>query len=130
MQQCKTADTPAAVTSMQQQLAVEILRAAEHSQYRRAVGQILDLAPDRIHIQYAAKEAARSMQCPTVLDMTRFKRIVRYLRQRPKQCQMFELTTMPTELTVTADSDWAGDTTTRRSTSGGVLQFGNSVINN
>ena len=105
LQQCKMADTPAAVASMQQRQEAELLGAAEHAQYRRAVGQILYLAHDRIDIQFAAKEAARSMQCPAVLDMTRVKRIVRYLRLRPKQSLMFELVTMPTELSVTVDSD-------------------------
>lgn len=128
MQQCKTADTPAAVTSMQQQLAAALLGPAENAQYRRAVGQILHLAHERHDIQYAAKEAARSMQAPKVLDMTRAKRIVRYLKLGPKQCLLFELETNPTELTVTVDGDWASDTATRRSTIGGVLQLGGSII--
>ena len=105
MQQRKTADTPATVTSVQQQMEAELLEPIEHAQYRRAVGQILRLAHDRIDIQFAAIEAARCMKAPTLLDMTRIKRIIRHLKLRPKQGLLFELERMPSELTVTGDSD-------------------------
>ena len=57
---------------------------------------------------YSVKETPRKITCPTESDEMNLKRIVRYLKGAP--------------------SDWAGQATTCKSTSGGVVQWGNATL--
>ncbi|CAE8735976.1 unnamed protein product [Polarella glacialis] len=98
------------------------------SGYRREGGQVIDIAHDRPDLQFAAKEVARAMAHSTSLDLTKLKRIVRYLKQYPMRTFVLELKGLPEALTVFVDSDWAGDRTTRRSTSGGIVMLGDVVL--
>ena len=52
------------------------------------------------------------------------ERIARHLVGAPRLVQAFEWQDLPTELHKFTDSDWAGDSDTRKSTSGGAITWG------
>ena len=56
------------------------------------------------------------------------KRAVRYLVERPRGAQLFEFERGAFRLIGYSDSDWAGCQLTRKSTSGGVIMLGSSVL--
>ena len=94
------------------------------AQYRRWVAVLNYLAQDRLDLSYAVKEAARSMATPHTDDGVRLKRILRYLQGAPRASYVFKLHPQVTELVGQVDSDWAGCTRTRRSTSCRIIYKG------
>ena len=68
------------------------------------------------------------MATPRRGDMLLLKRLARYLVGAPRAVYTFPWQSMATCLEVCVDSDWAGCRGTRRSTSGGVLSWGNHVL--
>ena len=65
---------------------------------------------------------------PTRNDFRPLKRLMRYLRNRQQSAIFYGWQDWPNELTVFSDGDWAGCTTTRRSTSGGIAMHGAHCI--
>ena len=76
---------------------------------------------------YSVKETARKITCPTESDVN-LKRIVRYLKVAPSAKSLIEITTPWKFVNVYTDSDWAGQATTCKSTSGGVVQWRNATL--
>ena len=74
---------------------------------------------------YSVKETARKITCPTESDEVNLKRIVRHLKGAPSAKSLIEIFTV---LNVYTDSDWAGQASTCKSTSGGVVQWGNATL--
>ena len=70
----------------------------------------------QLDMQYSAKEIAKHMARPTPLDWTTIKQVGRYLVGAPRYVHTF------------ADSDWAGDKVTRKSTSGELIMLGKHMI--
>ena len=56
------------------------------------------------------------------------KRIVRYLKGVPSAKSLIEIVTPSKFVNVNTDSDWAGQATTCKSTSGRVVQWGNATL--
>ena len=56
------------------------------------------------------------------------KRMVRYLKGVPCTKSLIEIVTPPKFVNVYTDSDWAGQATTYRSTSGGVVQWRSATL--
>ena len=52
--------------------------------YRSVAARLNYLSPDRADIQYVVKEVCRTMASPRLVDLTKLKRIVRYLIGRPR----------------------------------------------
>ena len=77
---------------------------------------------------YSVKETARKITCPTESDEMNLKRIVRYLKGAPSAKSLIEIITPSKFVNVFSDSDWAGQATTCKSTSGGVVQWGNATL--
>ena len=96
-----------------------------HSVYRTAVGKLLWLALIRGDIAYATKELSRDVTAPTIQSVARLKHLLRYLigtkmcvlRLRPS----YQLSDGKCSLDVYVDSDWAGCSKTRKSTSGSTV---------
>ncbi|CAE8582362.1 unnamed protein product [Polarella glacialis] len=134
LQQAHVVTVPAVnYTDKQREEATELPEQPEGdepsgSNYRRGGGQVMYIAHDRPDLQFAAKEVARAMAKPTSLDVTKLKRIARYLKQYPTMTLVLELEELPEALTVYVDSDWAGDGATRKSTSGGIVMLGDVVL--
>ena len=100
----------------------------EATRYRRAAARINYMALDRLDIGFAAKEVSRCMAKPKTGDVVRIKRVIRYLRGAKRIINKFKWQEPVTEMNVYTDSDWAGCTRTRRSTSGGIVKLGHHVV--
>ena len=86
------------------------------------------LTTDRVDIAFAIKECARKMQSPSKQDWARLERVALYLKHRPRLLQWFVFQPDPGRVTGYTDTDWAGCVTTRRSTTGGLVQYGKHTL--
>ena len=68
-----------------------------------------------------ARVLAAALQSPTRMDLQRLRRVVRYMVWTVEYVLLFHYQAPPRTLDVYADSDWAGDSRTRKSCSSGVL---------
>ena len=86
------------------------------------------LAQDRADISEAIKRLARGMSKPRTGHMIQLKRVARYLKGVPRKAQQYlAQEKSKAHLEVHVDSDWAGDTVTRRSTTGVIVRRGQQV---
>lgn len=106
----------------------EPLTAAETSRYRSLVMRGCYLALDRPDIAYACKELARSMSSPKKCDWNGLKRLGRYLKGVPRLIWRYPDQIDQSRFTMFTDSDDAGCTKTRKSTSAGALMHGAHLI--
>ena len=95
---------------------------------RTVVGKLLYMCQERADIMYRVKETARKITCPTESDEMNLKLIVRYLKGAPGAKSLIEIITLSKFVKVYTDSDWAGQAPTCKSTSGGVVQWGNATL--
>ena len=83
------------------------------------------LAQDRADISEAIKCLARGMSKPRIGHMIQLKRVARYLKGVPRKAQQYPAQEQSkAHLEVHVDSHWAGDTVTRRSTTGVIVRRG------
>ena len=76
--------------------------------FRGIAARLNDLAPDRLDIGFAVKEAARNMARPLVGDLAKLNRIGRYWVGRPRMVSMSAWQSAPSTITTYTDSDWTG----------------------
>ena len=100
----------------------------EATSYRGTTARLNYVASDRVDIQYATKEAARSMSKPLQSAYGGVTRIGKYLVGRPRMIMHFKWQAMPALITTYTDSDWAGCEKTAKSTSGGIICIGGHMI--
>ena len=105
-----------------------VLEGERRAMYRTVVVKLLYMCQERADVMYSVKETARKFTCPTESDEMNLKRIVRYLKGAPSAKSLIEVITPPKFVNLYTDSDWAGQATTCRSTSGGVVQWGNATL--
>ena len=87
------------------------------------------LAQDRADIYEAIKCLARGMSKPRTGHMMQLTRVARYLKGVPRKAQQYSAQEQSkAHLEVHVDSDWAGDTVTRRSTTGVILRRGQHLL--
>jgi len=98
------------------------------TKYRRAAARINYMSLDRPDLGFAAKEISRGMAKPVEGDLIRLKRILRYLKGKPRMGIYYAWQEPIDKLTVFTDSDWAGCARTRRSTSGGLILLGGHLL--
>ena len=96
------------------------LSADEHAQYRRAVGKLQWMTYTRSDISYATRELARALQQPTTSVQQKLKHLLRYISGTKLYKQVIRPTVKLPEkatpdLNVYVDSNWAGCSTTRKS---------------
>ena len=96
----------------------ETLDPQEHREFRSGAEQRSDIA-------FSTKEIMREAAGPTTASKTKLKRIARYLKGR-QRCVLNFLWVgkLDDVIHVAVDADWAEDSKTRCSTSGGVLAIG------
>jgi len=82
---------------------------------------------DRPDIAYATKAASTRMAGPSEKYLALLKGMGRCLIEKPRVRQWFERQSGVQKVNGYTDSDWAGCTETRQSTSGGVLMHGYHV---
>lgn len=104
------------------------LNARERTAFRRVTMRTAYQAIDRPELLFASKEAARSMQNPTLHDMNKLKRIRIFLITTPKTVQYFRRQGIFKLLTQYTDTDHAASKTTRRSTSASITLHGNHCL--
>ena len=112
----------------------ELLDKEQHSYYRKTVGQLLWLCPVRPDVTFAVKELSRGVSAPTSSHLNKLRHLLRYLYStkehkvelRPKVLLDAKNTCL--NVTCYADSDWAGCTATRKSTSGVLCSVLGSTI--
>jgi len=97
---------------------------AGHSLYRTVVGKMMWMMNERGDLAFPVKELARTVQAPTVGDMLRLRRAVKYLITTQGYVQVLTWDAQQPEgvLRVHVDARWASFPD-RRSTSGGVMRL-------
>ena len=110
------------------QVEAKDLSSADATLYRRAAARANYIALDRPDLSFASRVASSHMSCPKEGDDQLIKRIIRYLNSKPRVAIRYEFQEESEGITVFTDSDWAGDKTTRKSTSGGVVRRGKHTI--
>ena len=113
----------------------DALNRDEHANYRRIVGKLQWIVPLRPDIAFAVKELARDLASPTTHSLRKATYVLKYLLGttnlhyviRP-ELQLSGCNTL-VNVDVYVDSDWAGCTNTRKSTSGiAVMLLGTCVL--
>ena len=95
--------------------------------YQRLVGKLLYATITRPDISYAVQTLSQFMQSPKKSHMEAATRVIRYLKGSVGQG--IWLHSEPTNIiTCWCDSDWAACPNTRRSITGYVIKFGESLV--
>ena len=105
-----------------------LMSEGEAKRYRRAVARVNYMAQDRCDISSASRVLSQSMASPRMGDEALIKRLIRYLRKYPRSYNFMKYQVKQYNITVMVDSDWAGDVTNRRSTSGGLIMLGEHIL--
>ena len=134
MEGCKPVCSPGATAEdsstqrKMRELDEKLLDGSRARAYRAAAARFNCLSLDRMDLAYSSKELSRKMASPSEADEVRLKRAVRYVQGRPRATHLFKWQDHRDDLVCQVDSDWAGCTRTRRSTSGGVIFRGGHVL--
>ncbi len=98
------------------------------TEFRALAARANYLAQDRPDIQFATKEVCRSMANPQLGDWQKLKRLVRYLKGKPRVIYNMHWQKQWANMEVYSDANWANCKTTRKSTSGGCILLGSHCI--
>jgi hypothetical protein len=99
----------------------------EKRKFRSVAATANYLGQDRYDLQFAVKEICRGMAKPKRSGEAKLKRLARYLVGAPEMELIFDAEGEE-EVVVYSDSDWAGCKASRKSTSGGMVLFGGSLV--
>ena len=127
LQGANSVTTPGVKPLSHQLQAEKPLSMGEFTRFRGQAARGNDLGPDRPDVIFSAKEICRGMSAPTDLHQAALKRMVRYLRSRPRLVFKFECQRAD-HIDAYAASDWAGCPRSRRSTSGGCIMVGAHLL--
>ena len=106
----------------------EELVGAEATRFRAVAARANYLAADRPDIQYAVKEVCRKMAKPARGDWQKLVRMGRYLKGAPRCVLEYAWQDLCESPTGYSDSDWAGDRSTGKRTSGGLIMMGSHLV--
>uniref|UniRef100_A0A5B7B1Y6 Reverse transcriptase Ty1/copia-type domain-containing protein n=1 Tax=Davidia involucrata TaxID=16924 RepID=A0A5B7B1Y6_DAVIN len=95
--------------------------------YKQIVGSLMYLTATRPDIMHAVSVISRYMECPTEIHLLAAKRIFRYLKGT-KEFRLFYKNGEKSDLFGFTDSDYAGDSDDRKSTSRYVFMMGTGAI--
>ena len=96
--------------------------------YRAVAARLNYLAIDRPDLSIATMRLCSRMSRPSQADLTRMKRVGRYLLHRPRLECMYRWQGPDLGIHVYSDSDWAADRVSRKSVSAGALFHGDHLI--
>ena len=109
--------------------AADKLGSDDATTYRAISARSNYLAQDRPDCSYASKELCREFGQPNGQSLTKLKRLGRYYVGKPRLVLKFDFAAKPAEFVeVYCDTDFAGCTTTRRSTSGGCALVNGALV--
>ena len=104
----------------------------EHKAYRRAVGKLQWMTYTRPDICYATKELARDLTAPTTHSQHKLKHLLRYLQGTRNLHYIVKPASIPNkdeiQVDIYTDADWAGCPSTRKSTTGFVVQVAGATV--
>ncbi|GKE96955.1 hypothetical protein Tco_1581810, partial [Tanacetum coccineum] len=95
--------------------------------YRSMIGSLMYLTASRPDIMFAVCACARFQVSPNTSHLLAVKIIFRYLKGKPSLCLWYSKD-FPLELVAYTDSDYAGATQDRKSTTGGCQFLGDRLI--
>ena len=121
-------DTPLTNDLVNQSDNRPLMCSLEAKRYRRAVARINFMAQDRCDLSSAVKVMSQSMAAPREGYEGLVKRVIRYIKRYPRSFHEMKYQEFGGNLEIVIDSDWAGELTSRRSTSGGVILHGVHMI--
>jgi hypothetical protein len=123
MEECNTTPLPAYNLQLP-----DTSIAADREQFQSITGSLIYASViSRPDIAFAVGKISQKMTNPTVQDYTAAKKILRYLKGTMKHGPSYGRTG-DRELTGYSDADWAGDTESRRSTTGFVFTLAGAAI--
>ena len=96
--------------------------------YRGLAARLNFLSLDCPDLQFGSKPSSREMSKPKMGSWKCMKRIARYLLNRERVVWVYELQDEPSCSHLATDSDWGGNSVSRKSTSGGVWMLGKHCI--
>ncbi|GJS18498.1 putative ribonuclease H-like domain-containing protein [Tanacetum coccineum] len=105
----------------------EILRKYNYTDVKSMIGSLMYLTASRPDIMFAVYACARFQVSPKTSHLLAVKRIFRYLKRKPSLGLWYSKDS-PLELVAYTDSDYAGATQDRKSTTGGCQFLGNRLI--
>ena len=100
----------------------------ETTMFRAVAARLNCESQDRPDITFATMKLCSKMSRPDAQDLKNMKRVGRFLVGRPRVGCLFEWQAHPSALYALADADWAGDTQSRKSVSGGMILHGKHLI--
>ena len=106
----------------------DLLDGISASRYREMAARINYLAQDRPDTAFTAKEICRGMSAPTQLHCKILKRCGRYIKGSPRAIARYDFEERCDTIVLETDSDWVGEKSTGKSTSGGVICMGSHWI--
>lgn len=112
MTSCKPVSTPLPLRSIT--MTDDTILLSNPLEYRSLVGGLQYLTITRPDLAYATNTLCQKLQHPTVADLHRLKRVLRYVKG--------------TTLYGFSDADWAGCADTRRSTTGYCTYLGSNLL--
>ena len=86
------------------------------------------MAQDRLDLAEIAKCLARRMSELREFDLIHLKRVARYLGGEPRAAIRFRREERIKNITISVDTDFAGDPVSRKSTTGLVAQVGGQLV--
>ena len=104
------------------------LTGIELSKYQSLAASLNYFSLDRLDIMFSVKELMRKLSNPDENDWSKLKRVARYLLTTPRLVMWFPWPPLSDTLTVYTDADHAGCLRTRKSTSGGVVVWGQALL--
>uniref|UniRef100_A0A3Q7JDI9 Reverse transcriptase Ty1/copia-type domain-containing protein n=1 Tax=Solanum lycopersicum TaxID=4081 RepID=A0A3Q7JDI9_SOLLC len=100
---------------------------ADQGAYQRLIGKLLYLTVTRPDIAFGVNTLSQFLQQPKKSHMEAALRIVRYVKNQPGLGVLLS-SNKNTTLTAYCDSDWASCPHTRRSVTGYLVKFGDSLL--
>ena len=99
----------------------------DFTRFRGQAARANYLGPDPPDVIFVAKEVCQGMSSSTDLHQAALKRMVRYLRSRPRMVFKFDYQSAD-HIDTYAGTDWAACLRSRRSTSGGCIMVGMHLL--
>ena len=112
----------------ERQVRGEPLEEQERKKFQSVSALLNFVVPDCPDLLFAIKEVLRATAAPGADDLRRLKRILRYLRGRPRRILEMPWTSERAGIEVCVDSDFAGCRVTRKSTCGGCVLWGDVLV--
>ena len=134
MEKCKAVSTPCIPCGSDANIKSivcdgdEPMLMKDATRYRALAARLNYLAADRPDLLYTARRICQHMSTPLKKHWELIKRVARYLKGKARLVQHFHWEQDQAYLTGFADSDWAGDKLTMKSTSGGAVLWGSHTL--